>query len=68
MPQDEAVRLALGLNQAKRAPRNVKCPPSPTQETWLFRADPPVLVKAGWCDLVVGQDHAVQAPSPAPPP
>jgi hypothetical protein len=63
LPRSEAIRLSAELNRAEEPEPGFKCPATSVWEAWVFRGGAPqVVVKAGWCNLVVGQDRAVKAP------
>lgn len=62
LPRSEATRLAAELNRAEEPERGFHCPSTLVWEAWVFRGASQVVVKAGWCNLVVGQGRAVKAP------
>ncbi|TCO44926.1 heat shock protein HslJ [Kribbella antiqua] len=62
IPRTEAVKLAAELNRAEGPPRGYKCPAPALWEAWVFRGASQVVVKAGWCNVVVGQTRNVKTP------
>jgi hypothetical protein len=62
LPHSEAIRLAAELNRAEGPEPGFKCPATTVWEAWVFRGESQVVVKAGWCNLVVGHDRTIKRP------